>query len=80
MTAGKKSLLICDDFSRMTLVYFMKEKTQIFEIFKEFVNFVETKSKCTLKILHFDNEKEYISSQFDKFCGDFVYTIMYSPQ
>lgn len=67
---SKYFILFIDDFNRMTLVYFIKEKTQVFEIFKEFVNSVEIKSRCALNILHFDDEKEHISSQFDMFCGD----------
>lgn len=35
---NKYFILFIDDFSRTPQVYFMKEKTQMFEIFKEFFN------------------------------------------
>ena len=68
---NKYFILFINDFTRMTWIYFLSEKTQVFDIFKKFVNLVETQSRCKLKILRSDNGKEYTSKQFDKFCEDF---------
>ena len=38
---NKYFILFIDDYSRMTWVYFMKERSQVFSIFKKFKNFVE---------------------------------------
>ena len=41
----KYFLLIVDDFTHMTWVYFLKEKYESFEKFKEFQNLVEIETK-----------------------------------
>ncbi|XP_071689253.1 uncharacterized protein [Rutidosis leptorrhynchoides] len=54
----------------MTWVYFMREKSEVFTIFKKFKNFVEKSSGHHIKILRSDRGKEYSSTQFNKFCED----------
>ncbi|KAL0440974.1 UNVERIFIED_CONTAM: Retrovirus-related Pol polyprotein from transposon RE1 [Sesamum radiatum] len=34
-------ILFIDDYSRMTWVYFMREKSEVFKVFKKFKNLVE---------------------------------------
>ncbi|GJS62129.1 retrovirus-related pol polyprotein from transposon TNT 1-94, partial [Tanacetum coccineum] len=63
-------IIFIDDFSRLTWVYFMKEKSQFFGIFKKFENFVEKQTRIFIKILRSDQGKEYNSKEFDKFCED----------
>jgi hypothetical protein len=41
----KYFLLFVDDFSRITWVYFLKQKSEVFEKFKIFVNLLKTKLK-----------------------------------
>lgn len=53
---SKYFILFINDFSGMT-VYFIKEKAQAFEIFKEYVSLAKIKSDHTLEILCFDNEE-----------------------
>jgi hypothetical protein len=48
----------------------MKEKSQVFGIFKKFKNFVEKQTGSFIKILRSDQGKEYNSKEFDKFCED----------
>lgn len=52
-------ILFIDDFTRLTEVYILKEKVQVFEIFKEFLTLVEKQSGCILKTLRFDNSNKY---------------------
>jgi transposase InsO family protein len=77
-------ILFIDDFSRMTWVYFMKEKSEVFGIFKKFKTFVEKQSGKCIKVLRSDRGKEYNSHEFDKFCEDEgierQLTVAYSPQ
>ncbi|GJV94795.1 retrovirus-related pol polyprotein from transposon TNT 1-94 [Tanacetum coccineum] len=77
-------ILFIDDFSRMTWVYFMKEKSQVFGIFKKFKIFVEKQTGSFIKILRSDQGKEYNSKEFDKFCKDEgmhrQLTTRYTPQ
>ncbi|UYV74740.1 hypothetical protein LAZ67_12000761 [Cordylochernes scorpioides] len=54
-----------DDFSHYTAVYFMKNKNEVLEKFKEYKNFVENFHERRIKTLRSDNGKEYCNSEFD---------------
>ena len=77
-------ILFIDDFSRMTWVYFLKAKSEVFGIFKKFKALVEKQSGKQIKVLRSDRGKEYTSREFDKFCEDEgierQLTITYTPQ
>ena len=77
-------ILFIDDFSRMTWVYFLKAKSEVFGIFKKFKAFVEKQSGKQIKVLRSDSGKEYTSCEFDKFCEDEgierQLTVAYTPQ
>lgn len=60
-------ILFIDDFSRMTWVYFIKAKSEVFGIFKKFKALVEKQSGKQIKVLKSDRGKEYTSHEFDKF-------------
>jgi transposase InsO family protein len=68
----------------MTWVYFIKEKSEVFGIFKKFKTLVEKQSGKHIKKLRSDQGKEYNSHEFDKFCKDEgierQLSSMYSPQ
>ncbi|KAL0334838.1 UNVERIFIED_CONTAM: Retrovirus-related Pol polyprotein from transposon TNT 1-94 [Sesamum radiatum] len=72
-------ILFIDDYSRMTWVYFMREKSEVFKVFKKFKNLVEKQSGRSIKVLRSDRGKEYNNSEFDKFCEEeeAVYTAVY---
>ncbi|KAL0339067.1 UNVERIFIED_CONTAM: Retrovirus-related Pol polyprotein from transposon TNT 1-94 [Sesamum angustifolium] len=63
-------ILFIDDYSRMTWVYFMREKSEVFKVFKKFKNLVEKQSGRSIKVLRSDRGKEYNNSEFDKFCEE----------
>lgn len=63
-------ILFIDDFTRMTWVYFLKQKSEVFGMFKKFKYLVEKQSGRSIKVLRSDNGKEYTSNQFTKFCED----------
>ncbi|RVW16070.1 Retrovirus-related Pol polyprotein from transposon TNT 1-94 [Vitis vinifera] len=69
---------------RMTWVFFMKQKSEVFSIFKKFKSFVEKQSGCYIKTLRSDRGMEYTSSQFGNFCEDEgverQLTVAYTPQ
>ena len=67
---NKYFVLFIDDFTRMTWVFFMKQKSEVFSIFKKFKSFVEKQSGCYIKTLRSDKGMEYTSSQFGNFCED----------
>ncbi|KAL0359426.1 UNVERIFIED_CONTAM: Retrovirus-related Pol polyprotein from transposon RE1 [Sesamum angustifolium] len=63
-------ILFIDDYSRMTWVYFMREKSEVFKVFKKFKNLVEKQSGRSINVLRSDRGKEYNNSEFDKFCEE----------
>ena len=81
---NKYFVLFIDDLTRITWVYFLRSKGDVFSVFKKFKAIVETESGCKLKNLRSDNGKEYTSNEFEKFCADMgikhQLTVSYSPQ
>lgn len=77
-------LTFIDDFSRMTWVYFLKEKSETFLVFKRFKAFVENQSGCSSKVIRSDKGGEYTSHEFQDYCKDEGIwkqtTVGYSPQ
>ena len=59
---SERYFLICiDDFSRMTWVYFLKEKSEAFATFKKFKALVEKQKGCSIKKICSDRGGEYTS-------------------
>ena len=56
-----------DDLSRMTWIYFLKKKSEVFERFLEFKSLVENQTDKKIKVLRTHNE-EFCGKEFDKFC------------
>jgi hypothetical protein len=54
-------MLIIDDYTRMTWVYFLKEKYEAFEKFKAFKTYVENETDLKIKCLRSDNGGEFTS-------------------
>jgi transposase InsO family protein len=81
---NKYFILFIDDYSRMTWVYFMRQRSEVFSIFKKFKALVEKQSGHSIKVLRSDRGKEYTSSKFEKFCEEEgverQLTVGYTPQ
>jgi len=54
-----------DDFSRMTWLYFLKKKFEVFERFQEFKALVENQFDRKVKVLRIDNGGEFCGKVFD---------------
>ena len=63
MSQDKYALTFIDDFSRYCWVYFLKHKSEVFDLFKVFKALVENQSGRRLKILRSDNGGEYVKSE-----------------
>ena len=63
-------ILFIDDCTRMTWVYFLHDRSEVFKIFQKFKNYVEKQSGHYIKVLRSDRGKEYTSNKFNKFCED----------
>lgn len=59
-----------DDYTRMVHIYFMKDKLNVLEIFKDFKLKVENKLSHNIKTIRTDNGKEYCNVHFEKYLSD----------
>ena len=56
-------ILFIDDYTRMTWVYFLRERSQVFETFKRFKTYVEKQSGRHIKSIRSDRGTEYTSNE-----------------
>jgi len=56
--------------SRKAWVYFLIEKSDVFEVFKKFKALVEKQDGVPIQILHTDKGREYTSKEFAEFCNE----------
>lgn len=61
-------MLFIYDYSRMTWVTFLQDKSQAFERFKIFRKMVEKESGCRLKCLRSDRGGEFTSNELEDYC------------
>lgn len=65
---GKRYFLtFIDDWSRKTFVYFLKAKSEVFEIFKQFKTLVENQTNKKIKVFRSDGGGEYVNLNFQRF-------------
>lgn len=57
-------VLFIDDETRMTWCCFLKQKSEVFQVFKKFKLMVETHSGLKIKCWRIDNGSEYTSQDF----------------
>jgi hypothetical protein len=61
-----------DDFSRNTWIYFLRNKYEVFDKFKELKALVENQTEKKIKVLRTDNGGEFCGNEFEEFykkCG-----------
>jgi hypothetical protein len=57
-----------DDFSRNTWIYFLRNKSEVFDKFKEFKVLVEIQTKKIIKVLRTDNGGKFCGNEFEELC------------
>jgi transposase InsO family protein len=57
-----------DDFSRNTWIYFLRNKYEVFDRFKEFKALVENQTEKMIKVLRTDNGRDFCGNEFEEFC------------
>jgi transposase InsO family protein len=58
-----------DDATRKNLVYYIRQKFNVFDTFKKSKALVENETRKRLKCLRSDNGGEYCSKDFDDYCS-----------
>ena len=66
----KYIMLFFDDYSRMMIVMFLKQKSNAFQMFKWYSGRVEKEIGKILKCLRLDRGEEFISNEFEMFYND----------
>ena len=60
-------VVFLDDRTRMSWIYFLKHKSEVFDVFVNFYNMIPTQFHTSLKILRSDNGGEYVSHKMKDF-------------
>ena len=68
-----------DDLSRYGHLFLMKNKSESFEMFKEFKAQVENQTRKSIKTLRSDRRGEYLSTEFIKFLKEYGITSQLTP-
>jgi hypothetical protein len=75
---------LIDDFSRNTWIYFLRNKSKVFDRFKDFKALVENQTEKIIKVLRTSNGGELCENEFEEFykkCGIEMHkTTTYTPQ
>ena len=64
----KYFLTFIDDYSRRTSVYFLKLKSEVFDMFLAYEVLLEKKIGHHILKLRYDNGGEYVNNKFTTFC------------
>jgi hypothetical protein len=59
MNSYRYFVTFIDCFSRVTWVYLMKNKSEVFDCFKDFHRSIQTQYRAVVKVLRSDNETVY---------------------
>ncbi|GBO30536.1 Retrovirus-related Pol polyprotein from transposon TNT 1-94, partial [Araneus ventricosus] len=77
-------LSIIDDFSKKTSVYPLREKSEVFRVFKNHVSRAERFIGRKVKYIRTDNGSEFTNDNFKTFCADngikHEFTNIYTPE
>lgn len=60
-------MTMIDDYSKCTVLYLLKSKSETTWKIKEYVKFVQRKLRCTPKVIISDQACEYVNEELSKF-------------
>jgi transposase InsO family protein len=63
-------MLLVDDYTRMTVFFFLKNKSESFENFNIYKEIVENEMDSRIKCLRSDNGGEFTSKEFMDYCSN----------
>jgi transposase InsO family protein len=61
-------LIIVDDYSRYSCIFFLESKDEVFEHFQSLDLRLNNEHPNCLKVIHSDNVTEFRNASFDEFC------------
>ena len=70
ITGAKWFVSFIDDCTRVTWIFLMKDKSEVFQLFESFYSMVHTQFGRRIKRLRSDNGKEYVNQSFSTFLKD----------
>jgi transposase InsO family protein len=83
ISENKYGFVIVDDFTRYTWVFFLVDKSDVFDLFKSFVKRCHNEFKTTIKRVRSDNGSEFKNTRVDKLCDKFgirhQFLVKYTP-
>ena len=53
-----------DDFSRYTWIYLFKNRSELYQIYRDFTKMIETQFSKPIKVFRSDNAQEYKAHEF----------------
>jgi hypothetical protein len=65
----KYFMLLVDDYTRMAVVFFLRNTLEAFENFKVYKEMVENEMDSKIKCLRYDNGGEFTSKEFMDYCS-----------
>ena len=63
-------VIFIDDYSRVTYLYLMKKRSELYSIFKSFYMEIKTQFNALLCIFRSDNAREYFHTSWSQFFDD----------
>jgi transposase InsO family protein len=70
ISGNKYGLVIVDDFSRFTWVFFLQDKSEAKGILKKFIRRVQNEFELKVKNIRSDNCSEYRNTQVEEFLDE----------
>ena len=67
----KYFLILVDDYSRMTWLYLLKQRSEVPTVLKSFYHEIKTQYSVDLRILHTDNALEFTQQSIASFCESY---------
>lgn len=55
LNGNRYFIIFIDDYTRMCWIYFMKQKSEVAEVFQKFKKWVENQSGCKIQVIRSDN-------------------------
>ena len=70
ISGNKYGLVIVDDYTRYTWVFFLVDKSDVFATFKSFVKGIHNEFETTIKRVRSDNASEFKNTRIDELCDE----------